>query len=101
MNTALTKLRKFLELEAQRGYDNRAVTRGLESILHTWPQEARSQGVPEAVVQQVVDGLQGYAALDPEARAARLRALWDALHQALPEHWPAHPGDEGAARPRR
>ncbi len=96
MNTALTKLRKFLELEARRGFDNRAVTRGLESILHTWPHEAREQGVPEAVVQHVITALQGYGELEPTARAARLRALWAQLHQALPEQWPAA---EAAAAP--
>ena len=89
MDTSLVKLRKFLELEARRGYDNRAVTRGLESILQTWPAEARGQGVPEAVVAQVQAALQGYGDLTPEARAQRLRALWDALHAVLPEAWPA------------
>ena len=99
MDTSLVKLRKFLELEARRGYDNRAVTRGLESILQTWPAEARGQGVPEAVVAQVQAALQGYGDLTPEARAQRLRALWDALHAALPEAWPAWGVAAARARP--
>ncbi len=101
MKTSLVKLRKFLELEIQRGYDNRAVTRGLESILRSWPAEARGQDLPEAVVQAVLAALQDYGSLTVEERAARLRSLWQTLHEALPEAWPsAYPADATrASRP--
>ncbi len=100
----LTKLRKILELERHRGFDDRAVTRGLESILPSWTEEAQRHGLPAEVVQQVRAALQDYAALEPDARRARLQALWQALHQARPDEWPAWDADappQPPARPRR
>ena len=44
MNPAVEKLVKYLRLEADRGYDNRAVVGGLQCMLEPWETEARAAG---------------------------------------------------------
>ena len=47
MKNSIRKLQKFFKLEAQRGYDNRAVMGGLEDMLAPWEGEAKSEGIPQ------------------------------------------------------
>ena len=60
MPTPIEKLHKFLSLEIDRGYDNRAVVGGLDKILPAWESEARQNGVEvhqRNARQAEVDGL--------------------------------------------
>jgi ATP-dependent DNA helicase RecG len=51
MKPSLLKLQKFFKLEAERGYDNRAVVGGLDRILSSWEAEARVENLPEDLIQ--------------------------------------------------
>lgn len=75
MLPALQKLQKFIKLEAERGYDNRAVLGGLDKILPVWQQEARENKVPEDFIQDVIRCLEGYASYSIPERAECLQTL--------------------------
>ncbi len=75
MLPALQKLQKFIKLEAERGYDNRAVLGGLDKILPVWQQEAQENGVPEDFIQDVIRCLEGYASYPVPERAECLQTL--------------------------
>jgi len=76
---AADKLTKFLRLEAERGYDNRAVLGGLEKILESWEREARDEGLPDDTIQTVLDDLRRYPALNGDMRRRAVRHLLDRL----------------------
>ncbi|MEA4812782.1 MAG: ATP-dependent DNA helicase RecG [Anaerolineaceae bacterium] len=60
MQSYLERFLKILRFEASQGYQNRAVTGGLDRLNQTWPTEARMAGQPEAAVRQVSEVLQKY-----------------------------------------
>src|SRR5574340_1167750 len=62
MLSPLEKLKKFLFLESERGFDNRAVVGGLDKILPTWMIDASGSGVPASTVQAVKADLVGLTA---------------------------------------
>jgi ATP-dependent DNA helicase RecG len=76
MKLSLSKLHKFFKLEAERGFDNRAVVGGLGSMLERWQAEARAEGIPEALISVVVSRLEDYQRLSPVSRAETLDGLW-------------------------
>ncbi len=57
MLSSVEKLQKFIKLEIERGYDNRAVVGGLDKILPSWESEARSNQLSEDIIQTVITGL--------------------------------------------
>jgi ATP-dependent DNA helicase RecG len=81
MKPSIQKLQKFLKLEADRGYDNRAVVGGLNRMLGRWESEARSEGVSEDLVQAVLEQLRDYPDRDPQSRSETLAILWQVMIQ--------------------
>jgi ATP-dependent DNA helicase RecG len=79
---------KYLRLEADRGYDNRAVVGGLERMLEPWQAEGRATGLPPALVEAVVARLRDYPRLTPASRAEMLRGLWTRLRADFPDLFP-------------
>jgi len=110
MNPAITKLVKFLRLEAERGYDNRAVLGGLEKMLEPWQAEAQTAGLPPALVEAVLSRLRDYGRLSQKSRQEVLNGLLRRLQQEVsdlpaielpaPEQEPADTADGSAAPPR-
>ncbi len=84
MPSPIDKLQKFFRLEAERGYDNRAVVGGLDKILPSWEKEAQSQQLDAALLETVAAGLRQYPALEPAARAELLNRLSEQLQAARP-----------------
>jgi ATP-dependent DNA helicase RecG len=85
LNPAIEKLSKYLELEAARGYDNKAVMGGLQKMLEPWKAEAEQHGVPEELRALVVARLRDYPQLSANSRAEALEGLWRRLRQTYPE----------------
>jgi ATP-dependent DNA helicase RecG len=81
MNPSLQKLQKIFKLEAERGYDNRAVLGGLDRILESWEAEARLDGLPEEIIQAVGIRLRDYPRLSESSRAEALEGLWRRLQR--------------------
>src|SRR5574340_81719 len=75
MLSPLEKLKKFLFLESERGFDNRAVVGGLDKILPTWMIDASGSGVPASTVQAVKAALERYPSQTIEERIASVEAL--------------------------
>ncbi|MEK7682443.1 MAG: ATP-dependent DNA helicase RecG [Chloroflexota bacterium] len=97
MNAAIEKLSKVLQLEAARGYDNRAVFGGLEKMMETWEPEVRQLGVPGELPEVVVSRLRDYPQLSPASRAEVLQGIWNRLYQEYPELRPQIADGEGRA----
>ncbi len=76
MKPSIQKLRKFFRLEAERGYDNKAVLGGLANILSDWELEARENQLPEQVIQAVISRLRDYHRLSEESREVALKGIW-------------------------
>ncbi|MFZ6029139.1 MAG: ATP-dependent DNA helicase RecG [Chloroflexota bacterium] len=91
MKPSLNKLYKFLKLEIEQNYTNRAVIGGLEKILAAWEVEARGDGLPEDAVREVGICLREYNSLQPAQRPVSLDALWQRLRGLTGEHLPALP----------
>ena len=73
--SAVEKLIKYIDLEASRGYDNRAVMGGLERAAETWQEEGIAGGIAGETVADVAAALGTYSTLAPEARRDTLQAL--------------------------
>ncbi len=85
MNPALEKLSKYLRLEAQRGFDNRAVLGGLARILDSWKEEARDSGLAPTVIEAVTTRLRDYQRLSTSSRRVVLEGLWNRLQSEFPD----------------
>jgi len=76
MKPSIQKLRKFFRLEAERGYDNKAVMGGLSNILSAWEMEAREDQLSEQIIQAVISRLRDYHRLSEDSRNVVLKGLW-------------------------
>jgi hypothetical protein len=83
MKPSLQKLQKFFKLEAERGYDDRAVVGGLERIIDTWENDARVDNLPEELIQAVIARLRDYNRLSPTSRQEALQGLWQRTQRIL------------------
>jgi ATP-dependent DNA helicase RecG len=91
MKLSLDKLHKFFKLEAERGYDNRAVVGGLAEMLGRWEAEARAEGIPNTLIMVVVSRLNDYHRLSPTSRAEALEGLWNRIQRETSHHLPPLP----------
>ena len=85
MNPSIDKLSKVLQLEAARGYDNRAVFGGLERLMESWEPEVLASGISAELPQLVISQLKDYPQLTPTARAELLDGIWKRLADEYPE----------------
>ena len=107
MKPSIHKLQKYINLEAERGYDNRAVMGGLDRILDRWQAEARMDGLPEELIEAVAARIRDYSRLAESSRAEVLDGLMRRLQRELDipietpvqKPTPAHPKPEDAPKP--
>jgi ATP-dependent DNA helicase RecG len=83
MKPSIEKLQKFFSLEADRGYDNKAVMGGLENMLDAWEGEARLDELPEELIQAVRTRLRDYNRLSPDSRRDSLKGLWNRIRRDI------------------
>jgi ATP-dependent DNA helicase RecG len=83
MKPSLIKLQKFFKLEAERGYDNRAVLGGLSRMLEPWEAEARQDNLPEEIISAVLSRLRDYNRLSPASRQEVLQGLWSRIQSEV------------------
>jgi len=79
MKPSIEKLLKFFILESERGYDNQAVLGGLERMLDHWQAQARSDHLPEDIIQAVNTRINDYSRLSPKSRSEALDGLWQRI----------------------
>ena len=85
MNQSLTKLVKYIRLEADRGYDDRAIVGGLHKMLDPWQAEAQEEGVSDTFIELVVSRLRDYGHLSPNSRRETLQGIIVRMREELPE----------------
>ncbi|MCE1254490.1 MAG: ATP-dependent DNA helicase RecG [Anaerolineae bacterium] len=90
MLSSIEKIRKFLKLEADRGFDNKAVLGGLNKVVPAWQTEANIQKVETNLVQEVVSRLGSYNILDVPARQETINYLLEVLQDYQPENHEAN-----------
>ncbi len=103
MKPSIEKLQKFFTLEADRGYDNKAVMGGLAGMLSAWEAEARTDELSEELIQAVITRLRDYHRLSPDSRRDALKGLWNRIRReeskdapSLPEQAPQPPAKPAA-----
>lgn len=90
MLSSIEKLQKFIKLERERGFDNRAVVGGLDKIIPGWESEARSNRLDEDFIRSIVQFLEQYPQLDPSSREAAINSLSQQLiNPPAPQPLPA------------
>ena len=72
MQSSIEKLKKILKLEAELGYENKAVVGGLEKFLPSWVNEAQSTRLDGELIQTVVQKINEYSGLEIPARTKSL-----------------------------
>jgi ATP-dependent DNA helicase RecG len=83
-NSATEKLTKILKLEAERGYQDKAVTRGLASFANAWLADAAKSNIDSTWAQSVADEMRAYsAASDTATRRTALNAIVTRLHSPV------------------
>jgi ATP-dependent DNA helicase RecG len=81
MKPSVEKLQKFFKLEAERGYDNRAVLGGLERMLEPWTAEAHADELSDDLIEAIVVRLRDYARLTESSRQEALQGLWSRIQR--------------------
>ena len=88
-NSATEKLLKILKLEAERGYQDKAVTRGLSSFAAAWLADAAKANVEPAWANLVADEMRAYSSfIDVAQRRTALSALISRLQSPNPQNQP-------------
>jgi ATP-dependent DNA helicase RecG len=83
MQPSIEKLQKFFKLEADMGFNNRAVIGGFEKIAASWEAEARTDQLPEDLVQAISERLRNYGRLSPASRQEALQGLWRRIQRTI------------------
>jgi ATP-dependent DNA helicase RecG len=68
MQTPAETLLKFLKLEIEKKYDNRAVIGGLERVLPAWQSEARTKKIDEKLITDITNEISHYSQATLEER---------------------------------
>lgn len=84
MPSAIEKLQKYLKLEAERGFDNKAIVGGLDKVLPAWLPEARLAGLDEQFVAYIDGALNQYPLMEPERRAEIVREISERIKSTSP-----------------
>ena len=84
MHSSIRKLQKFLQLETERSYDNRAVVGGLDKVIPAWTKEARDEKVEQQLIEYVVRKIGEYAELDVQGRKETVYDLLSELKEVRP-----------------
>jgi ATP-dependent DNA helicase RecG len=104
MARSFNRLERVLSLEAQQGYQNKAVVGGIRQFATFWVEQARAEAADEAdlaLVEQVTQVLMDYARLPGiEARATAVESLMGKL-RARQQRQPSAPRSSPARTPSR
>jgi ATP-dependent DNA helicase RecG len=104
MVRSFNRLERVLSLEAQQGYQNKAVVGGIRQFATFWVEQARAEVADEAdmaLVEQVTEVLMEYGRLPGvEARATAIESLMGRL-RARQQRQQSAPGSSPARPPSR
>lgn len=75
----IEKLKRFINLEINRGYDNRAVVGGLDKFQPVWQKEASGASLDLPVIEAVTAFLNSYENLDINQREQAIQTILNRL----------------------
>lgn len=81
MPSPIDNLRKFLNLEIKRNYDNRAIVGGLDKIDPVWKQDAQLNKISPEFKDEISKRLQAYSNLPLEQRPLAISEMLNILDQ--------------------
>ncbi len=84
MPTPFDTLRKILQNESSRGYDNKGMIGGLDKYAPVLEQQARAAGADPALLDEIIGLMKNYGSLAPENRPDAVKALLAQLPQPAP-----------------
>ncbi len=84
MTNPFETLRKILQNEAARGYDDKGMVGGIDKFIPAFEQQARKANVEEALIAEVVGWMKQYSTLSMEDRAKAMSDLLARLPMAVP-----------------
>lgn len=85
MKSSINKIKKYFELEEERGYDNKAIMGGIDRILENWEAEALAENLSEEIIQMINQRLRDYHHLSESSRAETLDGIWNRLQKEFPD----------------
>ena len=96
MLKSLEKLIKILNIEIQGGYLDKTIIGGLDKFYPNWLSEAKSDRVPDDLIQQIETMFTSYAGLDRTERETVIKSILSALRRLAHANEPAsaNPHDE-------
>jgi len=80
MHPSFVEISKFLKLEIKKGFNNKAIIGGMESMLPAWQVRALQSGADKSAVEQIVALLNDYPNLDIETREKRIQSVLELLN---------------------
>ncbi|MGV8027310.1 MAG: ATP-dependent DNA helicase RecG [Anaerolineaceae bacterium] len=85
MHASFFELSKYLKLEINKGFNNKAIVGGIESMLPIWKERALQAGIDECVALQITALFDDYAAGDLTTRKRIIRSALDIINNQKPE----------------
>ena len=85
MGDELHKYQKFLKLEIDRGFDNKAVLGGLEKIIPSWQNDAVSAGLNSTAIKTVTENFSNYGNQPVSARKQSVNQVLTILKKSAIE----------------
>ncbi len=84
MHASFQELYKFLKLEAQKGFNNKAIIGGFESMIPAWQDRAFQAGADQEKVIDIVSLFEPYTNSDIETRKKIIRSALEIIKDPSP-----------------
>ncbi len=91
MHASFFELSKYLKLEIKKGFNNKAIVGGIESMMPAWQERALQAGADETTVMQIVALFDDYTAGDLETRKQIIRSTLNIIKNQQQELEENHP----------
>ncbi len=91
MHASFFELSKYLKLEIKKGFNNKAIVGGIESMMPAWQERALQAGADETTVMQIVALFDDYTAGDLETRKQIIHSALDIIKSQQQELEENHP----------
>ncbi len=85
MHASFLELFRFLKLEIKKGFNNKAMVGGMETMIPAWATRALAAGADEVLVGQIVSVFEPYATSQVDGRKAIIRSALSLIRQENPE----------------
>ncbi|MGB8252404.1 MAG: hypothetical protein WCF08_04265, partial [Anaerolineaceae bacterium] len=78
--TSILKIKKYIQSERERGFDNRTIIGGLDKVISTWASDAHLDKIHEDQIRLVADLFKSYPDQSVNDRKVGLDKIWNEFH---------------------